>query len=110
MHLLGVSAQAVNHRLRATVLPHDAGRQRLPGGRVPGEDRLALVGQRDSLDGPASLGDGLTAGLDHGPVERHRIHLHTAVGQVVRGDGLFYDGVDAVVVDDDRLGTRGSLI
>lgn len=49
----------------ATVLPPDGRGVRPPGVRVPGQYRLALVGQRHRVDGPPGLGGSGAARAEH---------------------------------------------
>ena len=91
----------------APVLPHDRRGQRRGRCRaVPGQDRLALVGQGDRADRTPGLGERLASRRQNRVEERLRILFDAAVRQVLRVEGhlgLRDDTVDGV--GHDRLRT-----
>jgi hypothetical protein len=109
--LLRVIGEFRADRLGAPVLPDQRVGERAAGGRVPGEDGLALVGEAERDDVLAGLGERAPAGLDHRVVQLARVRLDQAAGEMTRAD-LGEAGAEdtAFGADDERLGAGGALV
>ena len=87
-HLIGLVRQVSAHLRSTTVLPHHRWRQRFPTGPIPGQYRLALVGQSNCSDRRVGCLDGPVTGRKHRFPEFFRVLFHAAAVEVVRPDRL----------------------
>lgn len=96
---------------RPAVLPDQCVGERAAGVRVPGEHRLALVGQAQRGDRLAGVGERPVPGVDHRAVQLLRVHLDQAAGQVA-GPDLGESGADDAPfgADHQRLGAGRALV
>jgi hypothetical protein len=106
-----VLSQLLAQRFSPTILPNDRRRQRSPGGWIPGQHGLALIGQCDDGDRSGRDLHRPPTGVQHRGQQLERILLHPTVRQVLRAD-LDFDGGNHALgrVDHYRLRPRGALI
>ena len=96
---------------RPAVLPDNRVRKGLPRLGVPGQHRLALVGERDDVDGNPGLGDGLSAGVQYGIQHLVGVLLDTPAIEVGGADGELGNAEHpALTIDDYGLRPGSALI
>ncbi len=111
LQLIFVRGEFLTEPLGPPVLPDDRFGERFPGVRVPGEHRLALIGEPDGDDGFAGLGQGLRPGVEDRPEQFSGVRLDGSPGPVPRahrsGTGTDHAPLGA---DHERLRPRGALV
>lgn len=108
---IGVRGEFLAQRLRPPVLPDDGVGERIAPHGIPGQHRLALVGEPDRVDRFPGVGEGLAARVDHGCQQAHRVDLDAAT-RAVAGFHRRRSGADhsAFGADDQRFRAGSALV
>ena len=108
---IGRAGHVVTDRRGPAVLPGDGGAQGAARLAIPGQDRLALIGEADGRDALPRPGDGLPSGLaDRFPQLLGVLFDAAARNRLRRHGGLDGGHHVAVLAEDHRLGGGGPLV
>src|SRR5699024_293176 len=110
MDFVRMSAKPFDNSFRPSILPNDARSQRLATLRIPRQDRLPLISERDPFYRLSSFRYGLLPSLNYGVVKFHRILLHSSAMEILRVDGSFNHSVDTGIINNNRLRAGRPLV